>query len=346
MPVYDIDPCTDPRWNALVQSDPRSSIFHTLEWLRALRSTYGYSARVLTTSPNNAPLANGIVFCWVKSWLTGLRLVSVPFSDHCEPLVRDEDDLRVLLTEVEKKTAGKLKYAEIRPRSMQITALNGFARCSPYHLHVLSLQDSLDALYSRLHKDCVRRKIRRAERENVIVEQGCSNSMLQQFYTLLLLTRRRHRLPPQPFSWFRNLAHCFGSRLTIRVARIGDRPIASILTLRHKKTIAYKYGCSDSQFHHTGAMPLLFWRIIQEAKSEQLEELDLGRSEISNEGLIQFKDHLGATKTKLIYWRSPSDPPNHTDVRDVTFGFAQGLLSHLPDVLFRLTGEIFYRHAG
>ena len=44
-------------------------------------------AVVYTTSPPSLPLSNGIVLCEINSWLTGRRMVSVPFSDHCEPLL-------------------------------------------------------------------------------------------------------------------------------------------------------------------------------------------------------------------------------------------------------------------
>ena len=35
--VYEIDPTLDPRWAALVNSDPRASVFHSPNWLRALQ---------------------------------------------------------------------------------------------------------------------------------------------------------------------------------------------------------------------------------------------------------------------------------------------------------------------
>jgi hypothetical protein len=50
-------------------------------------------------------------------------------------------------------------------------------------------------------------------------------------------------------------------------------------------------------------MPLLFCRIVQHAKEAGLGELDLGRSDIDNTGLIAFKDHLGAHRTALRYYR-------------------------------------------
>src|SRR5450755_1829723 len=89
--VHEINPLCDPRWEAFINGHPRSSVFHSTKWLRALETTYGYDPVVVTTCPADAPLTNGIVFCRVKSWLTGRRLVSLPFSDHCEPLVNNSN---------------------------------------------------------------------------------------------------------------------------------------------------------------------------------------------------------------------------------------------------------------
>ena len=299
MAVYEIDPQKDSRWTELVAKDPRSSIFHTREWLEALRQTYGYKATAFTTSEPRNPLVNGVVFCEVNSWLTGSRLVSIPFSDHCEPLVRDMRDLCELLCEIQKKTRPRLEYAEIRPRLAELPSECDSLCYWQGYLHVIDLQPDEQELYARLHKNSIQRKIRRAERELLTLERGNSEALLKDFYHLLLLTRRRHHLLPQPFAWFRNLAKCCGENLTIRLARANGQPIASILTLQHKRTLIYKYGCSDARFHKTGAMPSLFWQAIREGHSNGLLEFDLGRSEETDSGLVRFKDRLGAQKVSL-----------------------------------------------
>jgi len=345
MPVYETDPLYDPRWRALVESHPRSSIFHTREWLDALRRTYKYKPRAFTTSGPGNLLSNGIVFCQVKSWLTGSRLVSLPFSDHCDPLVESPKDLESLLSAVREEAAGPFTHAEIRPRSIPLEAKSNFKLWSQYHLHVLDLRPSLEEVYSHLHRHGIRHKIRRADRERVMVDQGRSERFLQEFYGLMLLTRRRHKLPPQPLAWFRNVVECCGSRVMIYVASVDNRPIASIFTLRHKKSLVYKYGGSDERFHSMGAMPRLFWQAIQDAKSEELLELDLGRSDQDNEGLTRFKDHLGAARSPLRYWRSSGAYARRTS-EELASWTAQHFLARLPDRLFRLAGELFYRHAG
>src|SRR5215471_376948 len=122
MPVSEINPLQDARWSALVASHPRSSIFHTVEWLEALRRTYHYVPRVFTTCAAGAPLTNGIAFCQVNSWLTGSKLVSLPFSDHCDPLVQDAADLQTLIFGIRQNAATSFRHAEIRPRSIEVGA--------------------------------------------------------------------------------------------------------------------------------------------------------------------------------------------------------------------------------
>src|SRR5436853_1814942 len=101
--IHSLDPLRDPRWPEFVQRHPRASVFHTPGWLEALRRTYGYEPIVYTTSPPRAELTNGLVFCRVRSWLTGNRVVSLPFSDHCEALVDKAEDLDCLLESLERE---------------------------------------------------------------------------------------------------------------------------------------------------------------------------------------------------------------------------------------------------
>src|SRR5580704_12775701 len=86
-----IDPIQDRRWTNLVEMHPDGCLFHSAEWLKALSRTYGYKPLAFTTSAAEPTLTDGLVFCQVESWLTGKRLVSLPFSDHCAPLVENDD---------------------------------------------------------------------------------------------------------------------------------------------------------------------------------------------------------------------------------------------------------------
>jgi len=214
-----------------------------------------------------------------------------------------------------------------------------------YCLHSLDLNPELDKLFRQLHKNSTQRKIRRAERERLTYEEGRSEALVDTFYALLLRTRRRHHLPPHPRAWFSHLAECLGNNMKIRVASKDGRPIASILTLSWKDVMVYKYGCSDERFHSLGGMHLLFWTAIQEAKIDGCRDFDFGRSGCDDQGLITFKDHWGASRSELTYWRHPA-PVAPTAAAALARRLAEFAFALFPDRLRMVTGNLFYKHMG
>jgi hypothetical protein len=290
-------------------------------------------------------MTNGLVFCRVNSWLTGRRLVSLPFSDHCEPLVDRSDELDGILLRMKRYVdEDGWKYIEIRPVSYQPSGRTELVRGVAYFLHRLDLRSTVQELFHNFHNDCVQRKIRRAEREKLKYEEGTSEDLLQQFYRLLVMTRRRQYLPPQPLNWFRGLIASFGNELKIRVASKDGVAVASILTLSHKKSMIYKYGCSNAAFNNLGGTALLFWKTIQEAKDQGFEELELGRSDVDNLGLIAFKEHWGASRTLINYWTYPRGGTGLPSVWKKKL--ARHLVPALPDLAIRTVGRLLYRHIG
>jgi hypothetical protein len=346
MRIYQLDPTRDARWANLVERHPRASAFHTVPWLQALRHTYGYEPVVFTTSPPTSELKNGLVFCRVSSWLTGRRLISLPFSDHCEPLCDSAEDLSFILRYLKTSLEHQhFKYIEVRPVNSNLGRTddtNGFLPGPACFLHVLDLRPELGDLFRSLDKDSVQRRIHRAERAGLVEKMGTSDDLLKKFYELFVLTRRRHHLPPTPYTWFRNLIRCEGEALEIRLAYRGETPIAAILTLQFKKTVYYKYGCADSRFNKFGATPWLLWRAIASAKSYGATQFDMGRSEEQDVGLIAFKNHWVPQPQQLAYWRFP----DNSCVNGWKLNMAKRLFSYMPTGLLELTGKVIYRHVA
>jgi lipid II:glycine glycyltransferase (peptidoglycan interpeptide bridge formation enzyme) len=161
----------------------------------------------------------------------------------------------------------------------------------------------------------------------------------------MLLTRRRHQLPPQPIAWFRNLIECLGQQLTIHVASKDSAPVASIMTLAYKNSLVYKYGCSDSRFNNLGGTSFLFWQAIGEGKRAGMEEFDLGRSGLEDPGLSSFKGHLGATESELNYYRYSTSPLKNSSARRER-PYLRSVFACMPDAIFTGVGRLLYRHMG
>lgn len=344
--VYLLDPLTDARWAGLVERHSAASVFHSRGWLRALQLTYGYEPLAMTKSRPTEPLTNALLCCVVRSWVTGDRVVSLPFSDHCEPLVENITQLRTLCAHLEtlRSTRG-WRYAELRTGRAFLSAAERFRECNVYQWHRLDLRPSLDALYGRFHKDCIRRRIAHAERQRLRWEEGRTESLVRSLYDLIAMTRLRKQLPPPPLGWFLNLVACMGKDLCIRVAFSKDRPVAGILTLNHGNTMYYKYGGSDAECHSLGATPMLFWLAIQAAKSAGMEALDLGRSDVENRGLIRFKERWGAQGVRLTVWRSPVDEVSPSMER-LKMRMVKTACASVPQKMLILAGRLMYRHVG
>ncbi len=349
MSVHQIDPTKDARWTALIERHPRASVFHTVGWLLALRHTYGYETVAFTTSSPTGELQNGLVFCHVNSWLTGRRLVSLPFSDHCEPLCDSTEELNFLVRYLQSAAERQgWKYLEMRPMDedfAQNHEMGRFAVASKYFFHSLSLCPDLDQLFRELDKDSVQRRISHAERAGLEEKCGRSEELLKAFYSLFIATRSRHHLPPSPYIWFQNLIKYLGDALEIRLAYKEGIPVSSILTLRFKDTLYYKYGCSDVRFNSLGATPWLLWRAIVAAKLDGAIKIDLGRTEEGNTGLLAFKNHWAPQPEGLVYWRFPHIPAIDSPER-WKLKMARRAFSLMPNILLRLTGRLLYRHIG
>ena len=343
--IVELDPCTDGRWDLFVSRHPRASIFHRTAWLDALRQTYGYRTAAYGRVSVSGELLGGILLSEVKSWLTGRRMVSLPFADHCEPLVDDSEELRALLAQVMKeRDRRRWRYIEIRPLTTRFSDTAG-SPSRKFVLHRLDLSATMEELFRKLHVDSIRRKIQKAGKSGLMVRSGRASDLLADFYRLHVHTRKRQLSPPHPFVWFRNVVKCLGESACIRVAYKDDIAAASVFTLETGTTVVYKYGCSDERFHSLGAMPFVFWDMIQSAKVAGKRELDLGRSDLDNPGLIAFKEKWGAQGQPLIYSRTPAvDTVLERGAKSVSS--LKGFIRHCPDWLLISAGRLLYPHLG
>ena len=341
---HEISPLADPRWSAFIDAYPESSIFHSPGWLRSLQDTYGYKPVAFVDAAPGKLFTNAQVMCEIDSWLTGRRLVGLPFSDHSALLCTDQHN-RVVYSELKRRVeAGDFHHFEVRPVGVQHFAAYGLGESAEFYLHRIRLNTDPGVVFHHFHKDSVQRKIRRSEREGLTYADGRNEELIRAFYRLLLLTHSRHHTPTQPLAWFRNLVSNLGPAINIRIASKNGEAVAGLITLVHKRTMTYKYGASDTRYHHLGSVAFLFWRAIQDAVGTGMLEFDMGRTNIGDMGLVNFKEHWGARREQLFYWRYPI--PTVTRGNRLGTALSRALLAVAPSPLLRAAGAVLYRHVG
>jgi hypothetical protein len=339
-----LDPLLDPRWNAVIQEFPSATFFYTKEWVRALAETYGYRScyAVLREGDRNVAL---LPLMEVDSRWTGKRAVGLPFSDECAPLTRDGCSLASNLDPVlEMGRQRHWGFFEVRggdpPRSDASVS-------ERFLTHTLALESSESLQRSRL-RDSTRRNIQKSERERVEIEHGQGSEDMELFYSLHCQTRRRHGLPPQPIRFFRLIheyvikpGHGF-----VSLARYNRRSIAGAVYFRFGTHAIYKFGASDVQYQHLRANNLLMWSAIRKLQSQGIRELSLGRTDLDDAGLLQFKRGWGAEEKPLSYYRfymgENSSKAKYREAHQQHW--SRSFMRRLPIPILRAIGSIAYRH--
>jgi hypothetical protein len=320
------------------------SFFHTSFWARVLHDSYNYRPCYLTRVHNGAFTAL-LPLMEVRSFLTGRRGVSLPFTDYCDPIMSDQDTLQETLGFL-KAHGGreKWKYWELRGGEL----LKDQAPFSSfYYRHILKLSPDVDVLYSQL-KGSTKRNIKKASREGVSVYQSNSLDAVKMFYRLHCMTRKKNGVPPQPFYFFERINDHIISRGhgQVLLAAHQGKTIAGAIFLHFGNEAIYKFGASDSSYLHLRPNDLVMWEAIQWYCRSGYTRFCFGRTDADDAGLRQFKNGWGAEETVIRYFTY--------DIRRKAFrsGKASGvsvpamIFRRMPVPLSQCIGRALYRHVG
>jgi Acetyltransferase (GNAT) domain len=337
-----LDPLSNPEWDHLVSLHPNSQFFHTAAWAKVLCQTYRHQPTYLRFSRGSDLIAL-VPLMEVRSALTRCRGVCLPFTDFCSPLVFDFSASGVVTKKIlELARAQNWKWFEIRGREcLPPTAVPA----SQFYGHRLPLAGGTEELWARLGS-ATRRAIRKAEKSNISVRIVRTETGMRQFYRLHAATRRRHGVPPQPFSFFTNInehiikmGHGF-----IALAQSESRVVAAAIFFHHGANALYKFAASDDVFQGLRGNNLVIWEAIKRLMTEGCQMLHFGRTSLDNEGLRRFKAGWGAVEEMVEYFRFDTARETWEIARDRSSGFHTEIFRRLPLAFNRLAGAAIYRH--
>ena len=335
---------SDPRWLRLAEDSPQATAFHQPAWLHALTRTYGYRTLVLGVLDRNGDLAAGLPLARVWRPLSGVTYVSLPFTDHCPPLARDDSALRQLATQL-TEWRGRPGASELEIRG-SLPPAGGLAPETVGVRHLLPLDEASHELGSL--KSSVARHVKSAARAGVSVRLGTSREDMQVFYRLHVQTRRRLGVPVQPKRflnavWEQVVDPGMGFLAVAEAA--GGEPLAAALFITHGQSIIYKYGASDASHWQLKPNHLLFWDVIGWGRENGFRELDFGRSDLTSDGLRRFKAGWGAVEVPLEYTSTRASSHGAPGTGRLAEGMGAVILRS-PAFVCRAVGELLYRYAA
>lgn len=320
-------------------------------WFELITSLYGYTFVPLTTTTSAGRLSGFLPLCYMSSPLTGRRLVSLPFSDHCPLLAEDEASANHLVDQaIELAKSKQARYLELRTglndtlsQRADLTSANLYGRW------LVQLDPNQDTVWGRMRQQA-RRKVKKARSEGVQIRLAERREDMLEYYRLHLLTRtKKHGMPSQPLKYFLRLWDTFAptGKIHLELAEYKGQIIAAHITAFSGTQAHYMYGATDDRYQELAAGYLLTWESIVWGCQHAYQVLDLGRTAYDNAGLMQFKRSWGAVEEATPYYYYPAiqglaaTPESSKKYQLITRCWRQ-----LPLPITAPLGGYLYRHLG
>jgi len=335
--IEKVDPATDPRWAGLAAS--HGSLFTSPPWLTAIGSTYGFVIEAWLDLDQDGVVRGGIPAARLGN-SQGERLVTLPFSDYCDPISTSTSSTVL----IDHLLAQGLPVEVRRLDGERSSSDPRWTPGEPDLWHAIDLEPDEDLAWETL-AGSARRAIRKGRDSGIEIRVSDDLTDLRTFYELHLGVRKhKYRLLAQPFEFFVALAESFGDRLVLLGAWQGETLVAGVLYLAWGDTLYYKFNASSGT--ELGARPndLLMWEGTRYAVSAGLSIVDLGRTDADHESLARYKSKYATREGTITVLRSGVFD------RDPALAAILGPLTELmtrpevPDEITEAVGALTYRH--
>lgn len=347
-----IDPEKDPRWDSFVAAHPHGRVCHTAGWKKVLESSFGHlKGYYYVVEDEKGNIRAGLPVFEVKSWLLGNRLVSMPFSTLCDPLLSDPKDMNLLFAAVVKLAESKaVSHVEIKTLCCNSFApASGFKQVRYHKYHYLDLNRSINNIQKSFHRS-TRYNIRRSEKEELQVADIRGKKDIDVFYRLYCLTRKHIGLPPQPYGFIKNYIDYLAATDSgsVLFALHQGRIVAGGIFLKNKDRFSDEYRVWDRKFNALRPNYFLYWEAIKKAHADGYALFDFGRTSISNQSLLEFKGHWGTEVADMPHFilSEKEDSAAVSQEEKRSYQLIQAFSRKCPQPVFKWLGNFFYRHLG
>lgn len=283
-----------------------TDVFHSPGWLNSIVETYGFEINAfIVVDESDKPVA-GIPYCKIDDMLDP-RIVSLPFSDFCDPLVSTKEQWEMLaekFLEFDVPLTFKCLHNEV-PLNDERIPMAGRDKW-----HCIELNTTSEALWDNIHSSA-RRAIRKARKNGITVRVGETKEDLRSFFELHLRIRKfKYELVAQPPEFFENIWDNFMAKGNgaLFLAEHEGKVIGGIFSLVWNNRFYYKFNASDTTNVKLRPNDLMLWTAAEYGIEKGYDYLDFGLSSWDQEGLIRYKEKYATRVGQVSFIKST---PSH-----------------------------------
>jgi FemAB-related protein (PEP-CTERM system-associated) len=282
-------------WQQFIDRHEGATLFHGLEWMRAVRAAFGHTPFFLIATRGDSTIGVLPLF-QVNSLIAGRLLVSVPYATYGGVLADCEEAGSALL-EHARELARTIGARSIDLRSIEAAdGLSPVATSHAFFRKPLQTSGDLAEMLPRKARAAARRA---AERYPLATEFDQQN--LRTVWDLYSRSMRRLASPNYPMRFFEALRQELGERFVVQLVRCDGHPVAGLVSFVHRDVMMPYFIGIDERLDLYGLSHYLYLESMRWAVIAGLRVYDFGRSRYDNAGPFEFKKMCGFEPQALQY---------------------------------------------
>lgn len=290
-------------WDTYLEIAPRATVYHTLEWRAMLEDIFHYKTLYAVCRNSRGGILGVLPLALVRSYITGNRVVSLPFSQYAGPLVSDSDALETVLRYVARYLKHGFEYVRLRgraPLDSRVAASSGLklsTYCSRFFIPLANR--STPDIWKSFHR-MVRRAIRKSQ-DSLTVDTCVTGADIESIRALMSGTCKNHGIPPYPAHLPTAIAHLLLPKnlAKIFVARFENKVVAALVLFTLNKEAVCAYNWSNKKYLGLRPNNALFWAAIKWSLENGLDVFDMGVGSPQDDQLLSFKRRWGTIEGPL-----------------------------------------------
>lgn len=277
--LHELTELSDAAWDGLIASYPAATVFHTSAWHAVLGATH--PGRVVRLRIDVDDEVRGY-WCGFLLQKFGMRVFGAPLpgtaTDYMFPLVTAPLDVDEFLAAVRTWAATKrVGLIELGGEYLDDARLlaHGY-QLQPTRTYRVDLSAGETAVWQQL-KPAMRNKVRKAEKQGVVVVEETSPTFPRDFSDMLRSVFNRQGIAPTyDLRRLEAVTHVMSEagRLIALTAFKDDERLSSVILLHDATTMYFWAGASYPTAYPFGSNDLIQWRALQRAMALGLRRYD------------------------------------------------------------------------
>jgi FemAB-related protein (PEP-CTERM system-associated) len=309
-------------------------------WLLVLNRGLGHEPHCVV-AVRDGKVQGMLPLAYVRSWLFGRFLVSLPYLNYGGVMAEDDTVARLLIDRaVELADQLRVRYLELRH---EVAAMHPrLTPCGQNKVHMrLPLADTPGTLWDRIPSK-VRNQVRKGTRSDLQAAWG-RHDLLSEFYAVFSHNMRDLGTPVWGRKFFAEALSQFGDRSEICVVRADRKPVAAALLLHGWGVTEVPSASSLRSYNSTCANMLLYWKLLERAVERGQKEFDFGRSTMDS-STFRFKKQWGAIPIRAE-WQCYALTGSPSEMRPQSARYQRlvEMWKRLPLMVSRLLGPFIVR---